>query len=166
MGKSISCSGASRPYTLGSCQRGTSLQRLSKDARSIGDVIREAKVSTVVYFLMYNVTLQYCITVECQKHQLSTVQYFIHCNDFTYITQPHEKIEEASKSRFELGGFVGLDVIKDEEAEEVEQQEAEAKEVQRIISQGNETKRKLIRGTVKSDRLNSLCTVQYSKVYL
>ena len=129
-----------------------------------GDVIREVKVSTVVYFLMYHVTLQYCNTVEYRTHQTSTGQCFIHCYDFTHITQPHEKIEEASKSWFELGGFVGLDVIDDEEAEEVEQQEEEDKEVQRIISQGHETKRKLIRGTDKSDRSNSLCTVQYSTV--
>ena len=65
-------------------------------------------------------------------------------NDFMYIAQPHEKIEEASKSWFELGDFVGLDVIEDEEVEEIEKQEEEDKEVQRIISQGNETKWKLI----------------------
>ena len=33
-----------------------------------GDVIREVKVSTAVYFLMYNVMLQYCNTVECRTY--------------------------------------------------------------------------------------------------
>ena len=55
----------------------------------------------------------------------STVVY----NNFTYIAHPHEKIEEASKSWFELGDFVGLDVIDDVKAEDIQQKEEENKEV-------------------------------------
>ena len=61
-----------------------------------------------------------------------------------YIAQAHKKIEEASKSWFELGDFVGLEVIDDGEAEDIEEQEEEDKAVQWIIIQGNETKQKLI----------------------
>ena len=47
-----------------------------------------------------------------------------------------------------MGEIFGLDVVDDDKEENPDEQDEEDKEVQRIVNQGNEAKRKLITGKV------------------
>ena len=54
--------------------------------------------------------------------------------------QPNKWIEEESKSWFELGNVMGLEVVHNEEQDVWEGQSQEDKEVEMIIERGKETK--------------------------
>ena len=60
--------------------------------------------------------------------------------------QPN-KVTDDSKSWFELGNLMGVDVVDNNEEENLkEEQSEEDKEVQNIIEKGKQTKRKMLRG--------------------
>ena len=64
------------------------------------------------------------------------------------LFQQFQKRAEDDKSWYELGMNVGLEVVDDEEAGAEEERTEEDREVQKIVEQGREVKRKIITGKV------------------
>ena len=66
------------------------------------------------------------------------------------LFQPFEKEEERKELWYVLGQQVSLEVVEDEKAGEEEKEEAseEDREVQKIVAQGREVKRKILIGNI------------------